>query len=223
MMSVEEIAMRLDNAFNLLTEGNRAAMPRHQTLRATIDWSYELLSDPERILFRRLGVFADGFTLEAAEAVASDEIIPKHQILGVLGHLVGKSLVSARAGSANSETRYRMLETIRQYARERLEQAGEYSALRERHLAFFAAFAGRAAREMYDQDQVLWWRWAGEDVENLRLALSWDESVLPPEPSKLRSVLRNQFAIVDKSGTFGKATIGRRLSRRFAGCCSLTQ
>ena len=118
MLSIEQIAMRLKDRFRLLTGGSRTALPRHQTLRAAIDWSYELLTEPERVLLRRLSVFAGGCTLEAAEEVCSDGVglgIVPNQILDLLSHLVDKSLllVERRGG----ETHYHMLETIRQYAK----------------------------------------------------------------------------------------------------------
>ena len=119
---MDEIASRLDDRFSLLTAGSRTAIPRHQTLRATIDWSYDLLTEPERILFRRLSVFAGGFTLEAAEAVCSQGM-KRSDILDLLGRLVDKSLVIVEADSEISGTRYRLLETIRQYALEKLVDA----------------------------------------------------------------------------------------------------
>ncbi len=194
MMSVEEIAERLDHAFDLLTGGNRAALPRHQTLRATIDWSYQLLSEPERVLFRRLAIFADGFTLEAVEAVTCDDLLPRPRIVELLGHLVGKSLVSALTGTEESETRYRMLETIRQYARERLETAGEFRILKERHLAFFADFALRAERGIYSDEQASWYTRLDLEADNLRAALDW--SALPDQQQLLPSVRKNQFTII---------------------------
>ncbi|HTP01013.1 MAG TPA: BTAD domain-containing putative transcriptional regulator, partial [Anaerolineales bacterium] len=137
MMSVEEIASRLQESFDILTAGNRFALPRHQTLRATIDWSHQLLTAQEQILFRRLAIFAGGFTLEAAEEIAADETLPKAQILNALGHLIAKSMVSMQSGASGSPTRYFMLETIRQFAREQLDRTEGQDALRERHLEYF--------------------------------------------------------------------------------------
>src|SRR6185436_18713036 len=117
-LKVEQIASRLDNAFRLLTGGSRTLLPRQQTLRATIDWSYDLLSEPERALLRRLSVFAGGWTLEAAEAVCSGL-----DVLTLLPQLVNKSLVMV--DDSGAERRYRLLETIRQYSRDRLFEAGE--------------------------------------------------------------------------------------------------
>src|SRR6185369_1425440 len=127
-MTVDKIAERLGDRFKLLARGDRTALPRQQTLRALIDWSYDLLDAAERSLFAKLSVFAGGFTLEAAEHVGEDG---EHDVLEVLTSLVEKSLVSLDA----EHQRYRMLETVRQYAAERLEQADGH-ATRARHLAF---------------------------------------------------------------------------------------
>ena len=125
VLSVDEIASRLDDRFSLLTSGSRTAIPRHQTLRATIDWSHELLTEPEKTLFHRLSVFAGGFTLEAAEAVCGLEQLKRPDILDLLGRLVDKSLVIVEQALTTEETRYRLLETIRQYALEKLAGIGE--------------------------------------------------------------------------------------------------
>lgn len=196
MMSAEEIAERLDHAFDLLTGGNRGALPRHRTLRAAIDWSYELLSEPERVLFRRLAIFADGFTLEAVEAVTSDDIIPRPQVVSLLGQLVSKSLVSMLTGAEATETRYRMLETIRQYAHERLEAAGEFRMLKERHLAFSAEFARRAERGIYSAEQAIWFQRLDMEADNLRTALDWSSVKDQQDPASLLSVRRDQFTVI---------------------------
>ena len=135
MLSLDQIAARLDHAFHLLTGGSRSALPRQQTLRALIDWSYNLLSEPERLLLQRLSVFAGGWTLEAAEKVCADQtLLPTEQILDLLGQLIDKSLVQLEMEQAESapqqsepgseEPRCRMLETVRQYAHERLVESG---------------------------------------------------------------------------------------------------
>ena len=147
VLSVQEIAARLDDRFSLLTAGSRTAIPRHQTLRATIDWSHDLLSEPERILFRRLSVFAGGFTLEAAEAICSDGMAAG-DILDLLGRLVGKSLVVVDAPE-DGETRYRLLETIRQYALEKLLAAGEAAETRQRHGDFYLQLAEESELKIY--------------------------------------------------------------------------
>ena len=140
-LPVTEIAKRLDDRFALLTTGGRAGPARHQTLRATIDWSYQLLTEPERKLFARLSVFVGPWTLAAAEAVCADPTLPTGQILDLLTRLVDRSLIQPEPGTA---ARFRMLETIRQYADEQLQHQGELAYLRGRHAAHFLALAEEA-------------------------------------------------------------------------------
>jgi len=135
-LAPEQIAARLDQRFRLLTGGSRAALPRQQTLRATLDWSYDLLSEAERLLLNRLAVFAGGWSLEAAEAVCSDEHIAPEDTLDLLAQLVSKSLVLADEADDGTE-RYRLLETVRQYAGERLVVSGEAETVHQRHAAYF--------------------------------------------------------------------------------------
>ena len=138
---MEQIAKRLDDRFRLLTGGARTALPRQQTLRAMIDWSYNLLSEEERLLFRRLAVFIGGWTLEAAEAVCSGEGIESDLVLDLLSQLVNKSLVVM--AEENGESRYHCLETIRQYGREKLFETEEAAHIRNRHLDYLYS-TGRA-------------------------------------------------------------------------------
>jgi predicted ATPase/DNA-binding CsgD family transcriptional regulator len=182
-LSIEQIAARLDNVFQLLTGGNRTALPRQQTLRAAMDWSYDLLSGPERALFRRLSVFAGGWTLEAAEEVASGSTsdalhlplatsdLPRTDVLDVLMHLVDKSLVVLDEQTA--ELRYRMLEPVRQYAHEKLLEAGEGAAMQARHLNAFLQFAEAAAPKLFGAAQAQWMNRLERDHDNLRAALAW--------------------------------------------------
>ncbi len=123
-LGIEDLAAQLDDRFRLLASGHRTAMPRHQTLRAALDWSYELLTEPERVVLRRLAVFAGGFTLQAASAIAADDKIAAPDVVDCVVNLVAKSLVTADAGGAT--IRYRLLETTRAYSLERLVQAGEF-------------------------------------------------------------------------------------------------
>ena len=175
MMSVSEIAKRLDERFDFLTGGSRTALPRHQTLRATLDWSHDLLTGPERVLFRRLAAFAGGFTLRAVESVASGESISKSQIIDLLGQLINKSLVVVERPSEDSEaeTRYGMLETIHEYAREKLREAEDESLVLTRHLEFFLGFAEEAQYELHAAGQRRWYRRLEHDHDNLRAALAW--------------------------------------------------
>jgi predicted ATPase/DNA-binding SARP family transcriptional activator len=140
VLSVEQIAARLDDRFRLLTGGSRTALPRQRTLRASIDWSYSLLPEHERLLLQRLSVFSGGWNLPAAEAVCSGDDLEEGEILDVLAGLVNKSLVAVDYQSG-LEARYHMLETIRQYAQERLEDTGQAAAIRDRHMAYILALA----------------------------------------------------------------------------------
>src|SRR5262249_48855727 len=132
VFTVEQIAARLDDCFLLLTGGSRTALPRQRTLLATVDWSYDLLSEPERLLLRRLSVFAGGWTCEAAESVCGGSDLSAGAVLHGLSGLVDKSLVLAE--EQGSEERYRLLETIRQYARDKLAESGDTDSVRDRHL-----------------------------------------------------------------------------------------
>ncbi len=176
LLSVQEIAQRLGDRFRLLTGGRRTALPRQQTLQALIDWSWDLLSDEERRLLRRLSVFAGGFTLEAATEVARDaDEEPAREdrsldTLDAIGRLVGRSLLVVDRGGS---TRYHLLETIRQYGRDRLVAADESSVMRDRHLAFFLAMAIEAEPALSGPDMVAQLARLDADADNLRAALDW--------------------------------------------------
>ncbi len=177
VLSVDEIAARLDDRFSLLTAGSRTAIPRHQTLRATIDWSHELLTEPERILFRRLAVFAGGFTLDAAEAVCSQGESKRNDVLGVLGRLVDKSLVIVEQESTTGETRYRLLETIRQYALEKLVEIGEAPAMRDQHLGYYLALAEKSEPNILGSESAGWFRRLDKELDNIRAAIEWSTNI----------------------------------------------
>jgi predicted ATPase/DNA-binding CsgD family transcriptional regulator len=171
VLSVEQIADRLDDCFRLLATGGRTAMPRHRTLHATMDWSHELLPDEERALFRRLSVFAGGFTLEAAESVCAGEELERDEVLELLSHLVDKSLVVAR--ERDGEARYRLLETVRQYAWEKLSESGEAERFREQHAGYYLALAEEAEPELKGERQVAWLERLERERDNLRVAMAW--------------------------------------------------
>jgi non-specific serine/threonine protein kinase len=173
MLKVEEIAARLDDRFRLLTGGSRTALPRQQTLRAMIDWSYDLLSENERLLLRRLAVFAGSWSLELAEQVCSDEKIDPYEVLDMLGKLVDKSLVAVTEGK--TETRYRMLETVRQYAREKLFESGEGDKVRDQHLKTFMERAEKAEPEIRSFNQLIWLDRLEAEIDNLHTALEWSQ------------------------------------------------
>ena len=181
-LSVSEISARLDQRFWLLTTGSRTALPRHQTLRALIDWSYDLLSPQERIVFDRLSVFAGGWTLEAAEAVASGGDVAEWQVLDLLAALVGKSLVQADV--IHGSTRYRLLETLRAYAAERLAQRGG-AGLREArsaHLDHYLALVETAAARLRRADEVRWLDSIEAEFDNIRATLAF--SVADPDSAE---------------------------------------
>jgi predicted ATPase/class 3 adenylate cyclase len=170
-LKVEQIAQRLGDRFRLLTGGGRTALPRHQTLRATIDWSHSLLTEQEQTMFRRLSVFAGGWTIEAAEAVCAGDGIELSEILGLLLRLVDKSLILMDEQSA--ETRYHMLETIREYAHGQLWESSEADNVQQQHLAFFLQFAEKDEPEP-EADELYQWRQLLEsELDNLRAALDW--------------------------------------------------
>jgi non-specific serine/threonine protein kinase len=172
ILSADEIALRLNDRFSLLTSGIRTALPRQQTLRATIDWSHDLLAEPEQILFRRLAVFAGGFTLDAAESVCS-EGMKRSEILGLVGRLVDKSLVIVDEASTIGRTRYRLLETIREYALVKLTEAEEATLLRDHHLEYFMKLAESLAADLFTSAQVEWYALVEIEVDNMRSGMEW--------------------------------------------------
>jgi predicted ATPase/DNA-binding CsgD family transcriptional regulator len=204
VLSVEEIAGRLTESFGLLSAGGRTTRPRQHTLHATMDWSHELLSRKERSLFRRLSVFAGGFSLEAAESVCTGEDIERDEVLGVLSRLVDKSLVVAR--EEGGETRYRLLETVRQYGREKLDESGEEAEVRRRHAGFFGGFAEEAERELGGPDQARWLTRLETEHDNVRAALSFS----PGEGGDAGSAVRLAAALWGFWFARGYLSEGRR-------------
>ncbi len=180
VLTVEEIAERLDDRFRLLTGGSRTALQRHQTLRSLIDWSHSLLTGTEQMLLRRLAVFAGGWTLEAAEQVCAGSGIQSGDVLDLLARLVDKSLVTVAQDSGQS--RYRMLETIREYALEKLTDSGEAARVRNRHLDFFRALAEQSERNIYGREEAVWLGRLDRELDNLRTALRWAHSLEDAEP-----------------------------------------
>jgi predicted ATPase/DNA-binding CsgD family transcriptional regulator len=193
ILSTANLAERLDDSFRILTGGSRTALPRQQTLRAMIDWSYELLNDTERLLLQRLSVFAGGCTLEAAEAVCSGTAIEAGQrpatnrppveilsidqadILDLLSSLVSKSMVIADR-RPHADTRYHLLETVRQYAREKLRAAGESERRHSQHLRFFVQLAEESESRLRGPEQITWLHWLENDLDNLRAALDYSQA-----------------------------------------------
>lgn len=171
MMHPARIEAELDDRFRLLTGGGRTVMPRQQTLEASVAWSHDLLDEMERALLRRLSVFASGFTLHAAERVCSDEMVDEYAVLDLVSRLVDKSLVQAEHGDLAD--RYRMHETIRMYARDRLVESGESEAIRSRHCKFFLSLAEQAEPELVGADAPAWLAQLELEHDNIRGALEW--------------------------------------------------
>jgi non-specific serine/threonine protein kinase len=183
-LPVEQIAARLDDRFRLLTGGARPALPRQQTLRGSIDWSYDLLSEPERLLLGRLAAFAGGWALEAAEAVGAGAGVEPGDVLDLLTRLVDKSLVAVQEGEGGEVTRYGLHETIRQYAAEKLAERGEAAEARRRHARFYLGFVqanappvmrrtGSPVQIPFGAGVVPWLRRLDPERGNLRAALAW--------------------------------------------------
>ncbi len=171
VLTVKQISERLDDVFGLLVGGSRTTPDRQRTLRATMDWSHELLSEQERVVFRRLSAFAGGFTLDAAEEVCAGGSVERFEVLESLSRLVDKSLVvvTERGG----EARYRLLQIVRQYASERLEAASEEGAAGRRHALFFLGLVEEAEPELNGAGQAAWLERLTQELDNLRTAMRW--------------------------------------------------
>jgi predicted ATPase/class 3 adenylate cyclase len=214
VLSVEQLRTRLDDRFRLLTGSSRAALPRHQTLRAAIDWSYDLLTEAERVLLRRLSVFVGGFTLEAAEEVCSNAecgmrnaelgeeapssiphsafcILHSEDVLDLLASLVDKSLAQQDA-----EGRFGLLETIRAYALERLREGSEHSATAERHAAWAVTLAEEGETGLRGPDQVLWQGRLAHELDNFRAAMEWSLSGQDGEIAEGGTAERSEVVLV---------------------------
>jgi predicted ATPase/DNA-binding SARP family transcriptional activator len=216
VLSAEQLSVRLDDYLRLLSRGSRTAEPRHRSMRATLEWSHELLSAPERMLFRRLSVFAGGWTLEAAEEVCAGEGIEEGKVLDLLSELVERSLVLAGTGQEEL-VRYRMLEPIRQYGRERLQESGESEAVRSRHAGYYLVLAeGEDAAEadprMKGSPPASWFRLMEAEHANLRAALNWslDEGAAEADGGRVELGLRLAVALFWFWYTQDYATEGRR-------------
>jgi predicted ATPase/class 3 adenylate cyclase len=218
-LPVEKINERLDDRFRLLTGGSRTALPRQQTLRALIDWSYDLLTGGERALLRRLSVFAGGFTLEAAEAVGADPVDSRQSpvvsegrpssplttddcrllsddVVDLLTRLVEKSLIQYEEEGGTG--RYRLLETVRQYGRDRLRESGEDGLARERHGGYFLRLVEEAEPNLRGPEQVSWLARLEAEQDNLRTALAWYH----PEPGGAQGLTGDADAAVRLVGAF---------------------
>ncbi len=184
VLAVEQIANRLDDRFRLLTGGARIVLPRHQTLLAMMDWSYEVLSEKERAVLRRLSVFAGGCTLEAVEGICSGNGVAATDVLNVVAQLVDKSLVVVE--TRGEEARYRLLETVRQYARDRLAESQEMTEVQTRHLDWYRALAEQAAPKLRGSDQKAWLERLEMEHDNIRAALDWSGKLVGGAEAGLR-------------------------------------
>jgi predicted ATPase/class 3 adenylate cyclase len=220
-LTVEQIVERLSDRFRLLTAGTRTALPRHQTLRAAIDWSYELLSRAERALFRRLSVFAGGWDLKGAEAVGTGKLpegdeVRTEEVWELMMRLIDKSLVVMEGEMG----RYQMLETLREYGRERLQEAGEAEETREKHLEFFLGLAERAEEELQGAQQREWLERLEREQDNFRVALSYGLEREPEKALKLAAALW-RFWDIHSNFTEGRSWLERALEKGMSAPASV--
>jgi tetratricopeptide (TPR) repeat protein len=174
-LSVHELVARLDDRFRLLAAGHRGVLPRQRTLRATIDWSWDLLTQPERTVLRRLAVHADSFALQAAESICSGDGVRYEEVLALLVRLVDRSLLTT--ASDEGGTRYRLLESVADYCLERLDEAGERDRVRRRHDSYYTQLAETASTHLYGRQQRRWLQRLDRETPNIRRALAgavWD-------------------------------------------------
>jgi predicted ATPase/DNA-binding winged helix-turn-helix (wHTH) protein len=170
-LGIEHLAARLDDRFNFLTEGRRTALPRHQTLRATLDWSYQTLSEDEIVVLRRLANFASSFSLEAAETVATSEDVPAAVVVNCISNLVAKSLIVFE--QHDDALRYRLLDTTRDYVRQKLRDCGEANLISRRHAEFYRTLLERARSEWSRRSTAEWLSIYRREVDNIRAGLDW--------------------------------------------------
>ncbi len=201
VLSVEKISERLSDMFKLLTGGKRTALPRQQTLRAMIDWSYELLSENEKTLLRRLAVFAGGWTLEEAEEVCTDEKLDELDILDLLSNLNEKSIVMY----SEDKERYRMLETIRQYGEEKLSEFNEGNLISEKHLGYYLKLSELAEPNLKGVNQREWLEQLEEEHGNLQAALTWSLKAEKNEEGVRLAAALGRFWLIR-----GHLSMGRR-------------
>ena len=175
LLSAPEIAARLDQRFSLLTGGHRTALPRHQTLRAAIEWSYDLLDQAEQVVLRRLAVFAGSFSLDAAEAICAGDEVRQDDVLTVVGRLVAKSMLNVEPAAHETmvATRYRLLDTIGSFGRIKLDAAKEPGLVRDRHAAYYVRLVEAAEPELFLQHQARWYRLLQAEHDNLRAVVEW--------------------------------------------------
>ena len=209
-LSVSQIVARLDDAYRLLTGGSRSALPRQQTLRAAMDWSYGLLSAHERAVFRRLSVFAGSFSLEAAEAICAGEPEDAYDVLDVLSSLIDKSLVLME--QRRGEARYRLLETIRQYSQDKLQECGEAAIVHRHHRDWYARLAEHAEAEALAARQQSVFDRLEVEHENLRAALGWSLEQQEAETAAQIGAAISRFWLLRGYMSEGRRWLERALS-----------
>jgi predicted ATPase/DNA-binding NarL/FixJ family response regulator len=209
-LTPQQIEAGLEDRFRLLVRGPRGAVPRQQTLAASIEWSHALLEQPDRVVFRRLATFPGGFGLEAARSVAAAGAVARDDVLDALGRLVDKSLVVA--SGRGQEARYRLLETIREFAADRLDEAGEVAATRDRHLAHLLAFAEAIEPELR-RDMDAWRTRLELEHANLRAALEWGLAAPDPEPGRRLAAALPWLWHLHGQGPEGIDFLGRAIGR----------
>jgi predicted ATPase/class 3 adenylate cyclase len=209
-MTASEISGLLDERFRLLTGGRRTSVERHQTLRAAVDWSYSLLTEQERIVFDRLGVFVGSFDAPAARTVVSGDGIEDWDVLDALTELVAKSMIVAE-DAAGDTTRYQMLETLGQYARERLDGNSDTDHWRRRHAEYFALWAEDAGPGLLGPDELVWRARENAELDNLRAAVMW--ALDRPEPDDVGLALRIVGALAHECTVNPAAGIGTLAER----------
>ncbi len=210
-LSVEELNRRLDHRFRLLTGGPRTALPRQQTLRSLIDWSYDLLGGPEKVLLQRLSVFAGGWTLDAAERICAGDDVEQCDVLDLMSSLIDKSLVTFEQSERLS--RYRLLETVRQYARERLVESGGAEAIRARHRDYFVALAEEADDKLLGAEQADSLRRLEDEHDNLRLALEWSHEEAPAQEDLRLCGAMHRFWLTRGYAAEGRQWCARTLAK----------
>jgi predicted ATPase/class 3 adenylate cyclase len=216
-MQPREVAEHLDERFRLLTGGRSRGIERHQTLRATVDWSYSLLDDRDRSVFDRLGVFAGSFDASAAQAVIADDGLDRFDVLDALKELVAKSMIVAEPGPEGG-TRYQLLETLRQYALERLDAEVAGDRTRGRHAEYYAHFAETAAPELLGPHELAWRPRVNAEIDDLRAAVIW--ALDRPEPADAELAMRIVGALAVESVGNRRAGIGSWAER--AANCPMT-
>lgn len=220
LLSAQEIAGRLDRRFSLLTGGRRTTLPRHQTLRAAIEWSYDLLGESEQVLFRRLTIIAGSFTLEAAEAMCANKDIRGDDVLALLGRLVDKSLLNVELAQLDSDlgTRYRFFETISNFGRIKLDEAEETRWMRDRHADYYVSLVEAAEPELHLQNQNHWFKLLKAENDNLRAVVEWSTA-----SDQAESALRLVGALCWFWFRFGSTCEGRDLALKTLALPSAVQ